>query len=104
MQEIEAEPLANDRPSANLLLEETIDTQDGKPTNLKKEEEPSNFELLRQHSKIAFPAFISGMPAQIQFLTLIMASSFNDSQKVAGIGLGYSILMICVFLVLNGIS
>ena len=35
---------------------------------------------------------------------MIMASYFDDSEKVAGLGLGSSTLMICVYLVLFGIS
>ena len=106
MQDIEEELRPNDQASANLLREdETInDTPEGKYTNLVKEDEPSNFELVRQHSKIAFPAFISSWSVQVPFLTLIMASFFNDSQKVAGVGLGNTILMICVYLVLFTIS
>ena len=59
MQDIEGEPRPNDKTSANLLREDETITPEGKSSNLVKEDEPSNFELVRQHSKIAFPAFIS---------------------------------------------
>ena len=90
----------------NLLREDTTvnDATEEKFTNATKEAEPSNFELVKQHSKIAFPAFISSFPIQISILTMIMASYFDDSEKVAGLGLGSSTLMICVYLVLYGIS
>ena len=67
MQDIEEEPLVNGRSTTNLLREDTTvnDEIQGRSTNSIKEAEPSNAELVKQHSKIAFPAFIAGWPVQI---------------------------------------
>ena len=106
MQDIEEKPFVNDRLTTNLLREDTTvnDAIEGRSTNSIKEAEPSNFELVKQHLKIAFPAFIAGSPVQISILTMIIASYFDDSEKVAGLGLGSSTLILCVYLVLFGIS
>ena len=40
----------------------------------------------------------------MQFVTMVFASSLNDSSKIAGVGLGFTTLTVFVYLVLIGIG
>ena len=68
--------------------------------NVKTEEqtpdgELTNFQILYEYWKLALPASVCRLCFQISFVSLFIAKDFNDTKKMAGIGLGTSMMVLC---------
>ena len=66
-------------------------------------QEPSTLELVKEFWKICLPACIAQFCLNADFLVLVIASEFNDTEKVAGLGLAISIIVVLGELI-EGIS
>ena len=59
-----------------------------------EKEEPSTLELFSEFLRICIPACIARFCLQTEFICLIIATQFNDTEKMAGIGLAISIMAV----------
>ena len=66
-------------------------------------QDPSTLELVTEFWKICLPACIAQFCLNADFLCLVIASQFNDTEKVAGLGLAISIIVVLGELI-EGIS
>ena len=68
--------------------------------NVKTEEqtpdgELTNFQILYEYWKLALPASVTRLCFQLSFVSLFIAKDFNDTKKMAGVGLGTSMMVLC---------
>ena len=66
-------------------------------------QDPSSLELVTEFWRICLPACIAQFCLNADFLCLVIASQFNDTEKVAGLGLAITIIVVLGELI-EGIS
>ena len=69
----------------------------------KEEKDPTTLELFIEFWKIFIPAFITNITQRRELINLLFISSFNDTEKMAGLGLAISILAV-IMVIMNGIT